>query len=159
MLVNQGCIVYILYKVEFLLPIYVITFCSIPSYSYFYFIERLSVSVYQIHVHAPNSRIKQESWQMDADEKLDSVPQLKELGNKLFKVITFLAVASSKNCDGALEHQLIRQLVITVLMQGGGYANKRLENTRHVWVLNLTSHLRHSMCTTKLQFSFVFIND
>ena len=75
---------------------------------------------------------------MDADEKLDSVPQLKELGNKLFKVITFLAVASSKNCDGALEHQLIKQLVITVLMQGGGYANKRLENTRQHVVKNTT---------------------
>ena len=29
---------------------------------------------------------EKESWQMDADEKLDSVPQLKTEGNKLFKV-------------------------------------------------------------------------
>ena len=41
---------------------------------------------------------EKESWQMDADEKLDSVPQLKLEGNNLFKVLLlFLCSLSSLN--------------------------------------------------------------
>ncbi|XP_023343245.1 aryl-hydrocarbon-interacting protein-like 1 [Eurytemora carolleeae] len=39
-----------------------------------------------IELISVEAEYEKESWQMDADEKLDSVPALKEAGNKLFKV-------------------------------------------------------------------------
>jgi AH receptor-interacting protein len=52
---------------------------------------------------------QKESWQMDADEKLGSVPMLKEEGNQLFKEGK-LTEAAQKYADaiGRLEQLMLR---------------------------------------------------
>ena len=52
---------------------------------------------------------KKESWQMDADEKLTSVPKLKEEGNKLYSTKQFKE-AADKYADalGRLEQLMLR---------------------------------------------------
>ena len=52
---------------------------------------------------------QKESWQMDADEKLGSVPKLKEEGNRLFKEGKMEA-AAKKYADaiGRLEQLMLR---------------------------------------------------
>jgi len=53
---------------------------------------------------------EKESWQMDADEKLDSVPDLKTQGNKLFQAENFsLAGAKYKDALGRLEQLMLRE--------------------------------------------------
>jgi len=53
---------------------------------------------------------KKESWQMDADEKLTSVPKLKEEGNKLYSAKQFKE-AADKYADalGRLEQLMLRE--------------------------------------------------
>jgi hypothetical protein len=55
------------------------------------------------------SNFQKESWQMDADEKLGSVPKLKEEGNQLYKDGK-LEDAAQKYADaiGRLEQLMLR---------------------------------------------------
>lgn len=71
--------------------------------------EDLEFILELLTIEQPESYEK-ESWQMDADEKLTSVPQLKEEGNKLFKMKDHEG-ASEKYRDalGRLEQLILRE--------------------------------------------------
>jgi len=59
---------------------------------------------------AVETEYEKESWQMDADEKLDSVPQLKELGNKLFKEENFVGAEEKYRAAlSRLEQLMLRE--------------------------------------------------